>query len=185
MLSMLHQRKAAQLILGLAIGLCFGFLLQKGGATTYDVIIGQLLLTDFTVVKIMLSAVLTGMVGVHLLRSLGLAQLHPKPGSLGSSAVGGLIFGVGFGVLGYCPGTVAGAVGQGALDALFGGVAGILIGAGLFAAAYPKLQNTILSKGDFGELTLPQLLKVDPWVVVVPVALMIAGLLYLIEILGF
>lgn len=184
MLSVIHQRKGIQLVIGLCIGIVFGFLLQKGGATRYDVIIGQLLFTDFTVVKIMLSAVITGMVGVHLLRSLGLAQLHPKPGSWGSSAIGGLIFGVGFGTLGYCPGTVAGAVGQGSLDALFGGVVGILIGAGLFASVYSRLSQTILRKGDFGELTLPQLFKVQPWLLVPPVAIVLAVLLLLLEKLG-
>ncbi len=127
MLKTLHRKKGTQLGIGFAAGILFGFLLQKGGATTYEVIIGQLLLTDFTVVKIMLTAVVTGMIGVHLLRSLGLAELHPKPGSLGSTAIGGLIFGVGFGILGYCPGTMIGAVGQGSLDALFGGLPGMLL----------------------------------------------------------
>lgn len=184
MLKALHGKKPVQLLIGLLIGICFGLLLQKGGVTTYDVIIGQLLLTDFTVVKIMLSAVLVGMVGVHLLRSIGLAALHPKPGSVGASAVGGLIFGIGFGILGYCPGTVAGAVAQGWLDALFGGVVGMLIGAGLLAEAYPKLDATILRKGDFGELTFPELLKVNPWGVVIPVGVLILGLLFWIEKAG-
>jgi len=181
MLTNIHSRKPLQLVVGLALGTAFGFLLQKGGATRYDVILAQLLLKDFTVVKIMLSAVLTGMIGVHVLRSLGLAQLHPKPGSVGSSVIGGLIFGVGFGMLGYCPGTVAGAAGQGALDALLGGVVGILIGAGLFAAVFHKIHDPILSKGWFGELTLPELFKVNPWVVVVPVAFLIAILLACME----
>lgn len=181
MLTALHGRRGLQLALGLVGGCIFGFLLQKGGVTTYDVIINQLLLSDFTVVKIMLSAMVTGMVGVHLLRSLGLAQLHPKPGALGTTIPGALIFGVGFGTLGYCPGTVVGAVGQGALDALLGGVVGMLAGAGLFAALYPKLKATILTKGDFGDLTWPQFLKVNPWVVVVPVVLAMVGLLYWIE----
>jgi hypothetical protein len=184
MLKALHAKKPVQLLIGLLIGVGFGFLLQKGGVTTYDVIIGQLLFTDFTVVKIMLSAVLVGMIGVHALRSIGLAELHPKPGSAGASAVGGLIFGVGFGTLGYCPGTVAGAVAQGWLDALFGGVVGMLIGAGLLAAVYPKLEATILHKGDFGDLTLPGLLKVNAWVVVVPVAALILGLLFWMETAG-
>jgi len=152
--------------------------------TDYDVIIGQLLLADFTVLKAMLSAVVTGTLGVHLLRSLGLVRLHPKPGSLGTSVVGGLIFGVGFAVLGYCPGTVTGAVGQGFLDALFGGVAGTLLGAGLFAAVYPKLQKPILSKGDFGAVTLPELLKVNAWAVVVPVAILLTALLLWMERAG-
>jgi len=184
MLTRLRANKPAQLLIGLLVGLPFGFLLQKGGATRYDVIIGQLLFTDFTVVKIMLSAVVTGTLGVHLLRSLGLVQLHPKPGSLGASVVGSLIFGLGFGSLGYCPGTVAGAVGQGSLDALFGGVVGILIGAGLFAHLYPRLRVGILSKGNFGDVTLPQLLKVHPWVVVVLVVAMLVGLLWWIESSG-
>lgn len=184
MLKLIHENKNLQLCIGLAIGIAFGFLLQKGGATRYDVIIGQLLLKDFTVVKIMLSAVVVGMLGVHSLASAGLAQLHPKPGSIGSSVIGGLIFGVGFGLLGYCPGTVAGAVGQGSLDALFGGVVGILLGAWLLGAAYPKLQSSILAWIDFGYLTLPELLKVNRWVVVIPVALVLIGLLVLLEKAG-
>jgi hypothetical protein len=185
MLTTLHTRKGLQLALGFVIGIVFGFLLQKAGATKYDVIIGQLLLTDFTVVKIMLSAMVTGMIGVYFFRGLGMAQLHSKPGSLGSTVVGGLIFGVGFGLLGYCPGTMAGAVGQGSLDALFGGIAGMLIGAGLFSGMYPKLERGILNKGYFGELTLPQLLKVHHWWVIIPVAIGITALLLAIEKFGF
>jgi hypothetical protein len=181
LLTAIHKRKRFQLAIGLGAGIVFGFFLQKGGVTRYDVIIGQLLLTDFTVIKVMLSAVVTGMIGVHLLRDLGLAQLHPKPGSLGSSLVGGLIFGVGFGLLGYCPGTLAGAIGQGSLDALTGGLLGILLGAGLFSELFPKLDQMILNKGHFGEITLPQWLKVSPWLVVLPLTAIIIALLFLIE----
>ena len=177
----LHSKKVAQLVLGLLAGIVFGFLLQKGGATQYDVIIGQLLLEDFTVLKIMLSAVVVGMIGVHLLRSLGLAQLHPKPGSWGSILIGGLLFGCGFATLGYCPGTVAGAVGNGHIDALIGGVSGTLLGAWLFAVLYPRLQSTILNKGDFGDITFPQLLKVNAWYVVIPATAVLVGLLALLE----
>lgn len=184
MLSTLHARKGAQLLIGLAMGFAFGFLLQKAGVTTYDVIIRQLLFRDFTVLKVMLTAMVTGMIGFHVLKGLGLAQPKVKPGGFGSTLVGALIFGVGFGTLGYCPGTVVGAVGQGALDALFGGLAGALLGAGLFAALYPRLKAGILSKGFFGEATLPQLLKVNPWVVVVPVSLAVIGLLCWLEVSG-
>lgn len=181
MLKSLHSNKPIQLFLGLITGVIFGFFLHKGGVTNYDVIINQLLLKDFTVVKIMLSASITGMLGVHILRSLRLAQLHPKPGSIGATVIGGLIFGIGFAILGYCPGTIAGAVGRGSLDALIGGVLGITLGAGIFASIYPKLYMVILKKGDFGELTLPQLLKVNTWVVVIPIAILLMALLYWIE----
>lgn len=181
MLEAIHGRKGLQLTLGFLLGIGFGFLLQRGGATRFDVIIGQLLFEDFTVVKIMLSAVLTGMIGVHALRSLGLARLHPKPGSMGAIVPGGLIFGLGFGILGYCPGTAAGAVGQGSLDALFGGILGILIGAGIFAAAYPALQKPVLERGDFGARTIPEILKLNAWVVVAVVAAAIFALLCFLE----
>lgn len=184
MLTSLHSRKGAQLLLGLVMGVLFGFFLQKGGVTRYEVIIGQLLLKDFTVVKIMLTAAVTGMIGVHLLRSFGKAQLQPKPGSWGASVIGGLIFGVGFGVLGYCPGTGMGAVAQGSLDALVGVVIGITLGAGILAAVYPKLQRSILNKGYFGELTLPELLKVNPWFVVIPVAILLVALMSWMEKAG-
>ena len=181
MLKELHIKNKIQLVIGLVIGIIFGFLLQKGGVTKYDVIIGQLLLVDFTVIKVMLTAMTVGMLGVHLLRSLGIAQLHPKPGSFGSTVIGGLIFGVGFGILGYCPGTMAGAVGQGSLDALFGGVVGMIIGAGLFAEFFQKLEKSILNRGDFGEITWPQLIKVNPWQIIIPMAVGIIALLFWIE----
>jgi hypothetical protein len=98
--------------------------------------------------------------------------------------IGGLIFGVGFAVLGYCPGTISGAIGNGALDALVGGLAGILIGSGLFATLYPRLSKGILKKGDFGNLTFPRLFKVNDWVIVIPAAMLIFILLYCLERAG-
>ncbi len=178
-----HKKKEsrAQLFWGLAFGIVFGFLLQKGGATKYDVIINQLLLTDFTVVKIMLSAVVTGMIGIHALKAMKKVDLQLKSGSVGKNIIGGLIFGVGFALLGYCPGTISGAIGNGYLDALTGGLAGIIIGSVLFAAAYPRLARGILKKGDFGDLTFPRLFRVNDWAVVIPAVLIIIGLLFWIE----
>lgn len=184
MLKALHVKQDVQLIIGLVVGVLFGFLLQKGGVTKYDIIMGQLLLTDFTVVKVMLTAIVTGKIGVHLLKSLGKAELHPKPGSFGSTGIGGLLFGIGFGILGYCPGTMAGAVGQGSLDALFGGIVGLLIGVGLFSEFYPVLEKKILSKGDFGDLTFPRWFKVNPWVLILPFAAGIIAFLIWIETSG-
>jgi len=173
------------LFFGLGFGILFGFLLHKGGATKYDVIVGQLLLTDFTVLKIMLSAVVTGMIGIYFMKSLGLIKLSLKNGSVGMNVIGGLIFGVGFAVLGYCPGTIAGAIGNGYLDAVTGGLAGIILGTWIFAVMYPRLKNGILKKGYFGDITIPSMLKVNDWVVVVPAAALIVLLLYWIEKAGF
>ena len=178
------KKDRSPLLWGLAFGTVFGFLLQKGGATKYDVIVGQLLLTDFTVIKIMLSAVLTGMIGIYAMKTLGWVELSPKSGSAGMNIIGGLIFGVGFAVLGYCPGTIAGAVGNGYLDALVGGLSGITIGSGLFAMLYPRLSQGILKKGDFGDLTWPRLFNVNDWVAVIPAAMLILAVLYCLERAG-
>jgi len=169
---------------GFLFGVIFGFLLQKGGATKYNVIVGQLLLDDFTVVKIMLSAVVTGMLGIYVMQKMGWIEFHRKKGSLGKNVVGGLLFGVGFALLGYCPGTIAGAVGNGYLDAAVGGTVGIVAGTSLFAALYPWLDKKILQKGDFGDTSLAQLLRINEWIVVIPVAGLIILLLVYLESAG-
>lgn len=173
------------LFYGLGFGILFGFLLHKGGATKYDVIVGQLLLVDYTVLKIMLSAVVTGMIGIYFMKSMGWIKLSLKEGSVGMNVLGALIFGVGFAVLGYCPGTIAGAIGNGYLDAIVGGLAGIILGTWIFAVMYPGLKNGILKKGYFGDITIPGLLKVNDWVVVVPAAVIIVLLLVWIESAGY
>ncbi|MBD3265543.1 YeeE/YedE family protein, partial [bacterium] len=166
-------------------GIGFGFLLQKGQVTKYNIIMAQLFLTDFTVIKIIFTAIITGMVGVYGMRAYGLVQLHKKPGSIGSSVIGGLIFGVGFAILGYCPGTVSGAVGQGSVDALLGGTLGLLAGAGIYAAIFPRVRDSILNYGDFGDITIPELLKVPPWAGVIGVSTILIIILGIIEALGF
>jgi len=170
-----------QIVLGLLFGICFGFLLQKGGVTDYNVIEGQLLLTDFTVLKVMLSAVIVGMIGFHLLKHYGYVRSHAAEGTVGANIVGGLVFGAGFALLGYCPGTVAGAVGTGALDALFGGMVGMLIGAGLFAGLYPKLRNTILIRGPFPAVTVPEFLHLNLWIAVILMEACMIGFLLVLE----
>lgn len=184
MLDQIRAHRKAQLAIGFALGILFGFLLQRSGVTQYDTILDQLLLTDFTVVKVMLTAIITGMLGVHALRSMGLVKLHPKPGSVGKSVIGSLVFGIAFAVLGFCPGTIVGGIAQGALDALFGGLTGILFGSWIFAVIYPRIEKPVLLKGDFGPLTLPQLLKVNAWAVVVPAAILLSALLVAIESAG-
>ncbi|HSV93434.1 MAG TPA: YeeE/YedE thiosulfate transporter family protein [Desulfobacterales bacterium] len=183
MLATLRSHKKGQLAAGLLIGVGFGFLLQRGGVTHYDVVVGQLLLQDFTVVKIMLTAIVTGMVGVHALCAAGWATLSKKPGSVGSTVFGGLVFGAGFAVVGYCPGTMIGAVGQGSLDAIFA-IVGMLAGAAAYAAAFPALSRSTLKIGDFGKVTLPELLRVKTWPVVVVVGGCLAALLFALERAG-
>lgn len=179
-----HNNKKLQLVLGLLIGIGFGFFLQKGGVTSYDVIIGQLLLTDFTVIKVMITAVIIGMVGIHLMKSMGLVSFHTFEGSLGASLVGGILFGIGFGLLGYCPGTVAGAIGQGQVDALLGGAVGILVGMGLFAHFYPAINRKILPVCTFPTETIPELLHMPRLFVAAVMIVVMTAFLWILETTG-
>ena len=90
-----------KLLLGLLTGVLFGFILQKSGMTSYQKIVGFFRLSDLTMLKVMLGAILVGMVGVYLMADLGLVRLHIKPTVLSANILGGLIFGVGMLLLGF------------------------------------------------------------------------------------
>ncbi len=154
-----------ELVYGLVTGILFGFCLQKGRVLRYDKQLGALRLGDFTIVKFMLSHVVVAMVGVYLLYDLGLVKLAVKPTVLGGVVIGGLIFGLGWGLTGYCPGTAVAALGEGRLDAAWA-ILGMLAGAGLYAEAFPWLKVTVLTWGDFGKITLPQMLGLNHWLVI-------------------
>ena len=116
-----------QLIYGLVTGVLFGFFLQRGQVLRYDKQIGALRLMDMTILKFMLTAIFVGCVGIYLLKDLGLVNLSIKSTVLGATIIGGLIFGLGWGLLGYCPGTSMGAIGEGRWDGLWG-LLGMLAG---------------------------------------------------------
>ncbi|MEO6754276.1 MAG: YeeE/YedE thiosulfate transporter family protein [Chthoniobacteraceae bacterium] len=151
------------LLLGLISGILFGFLLQKGRVAKFRVIVGQFLFTDWTVVKIMLTAVAVGAVGVWTMIAMGWTELHIKPAAFAGVIIGGLLFGVGMATFGYCPGTSVAACGEGRRDAMVG-VAGMLFGALVFVFAYPSLEGMIKAWGDWGKVTLPQVTGISPWI---------------------
>lgn len=163
-----------ELVYGLITGILFGFLLQRAQVLRYDKQIGALRFLDMTIVKFMLSAVLTAMVGIYILKDAGIATLSLKSTILGAVIPGGIVFGIGWGLLGYCPGTSIGAVAEGRIDGLWG-VLGMLVGAALYAEVYPFLKRTLLTWGDFGKITLPQALGINHWFVI-PVFI-VSGLL--------
>lgn len=142
-------------LLAALFGLSFGFLLQRGGMGKYEVLVGQLLLTDWAVAKVMLTAILVGMVGLFGFHSVGKIRLHYKPTRLAANIFGGLLFGVGFALLGYCPGSAAAALGEGHWDAIFG-MAGLVAGSYLYAELSEISSHTIERWGVLGKLTLPE-----------------------------
>lgn len=143
----------------IVFGLIFGFLLQKGGVAKYHVLVGVLLFQDFTVVKVMASAIVVGMIGLFALNRAGKIEFKLKPTRYGPIIIGGLIFGAGFGFSGYCPGTAAAALGQMNWDALFV-IGGLVAGSYVFAEASDWLSRTVEKWGDRGKIILPDLLQV-------------------------
>ncbi|GAB7026012.1 YeeE/YedE thiosulfate transporter family protein [Geotalea toluenoxydans] len=145
----------SKLLLGLVTGILFGVLLQKGQVAKFQVILGQLLLKDWTVFKIMGTAIAVGTIGVNILVAAGIASLHIQTASVARVVIGGTLFGIGMAVFGLCPGTSVAASGEGRRDAMVG-VIGMLCGAGAYVALFPKLQPLFKSMPDFGKVTLPQ-----------------------------
>jgi hypothetical protein len=171
---------ASKLLAGVIFGLAFGFLLQKGGVGKFHILIGQLLLQDFTVAKVMLTAIVVGMIGVFTLHHFAQVNLHIKPTRIGANIIGGLVFGAGFALMGYCPGTAAAALGQGSWDALFG-MTGLVAGSWIFAELSGWTKRTIEKWGDLGKVLLPDLLRVPRGVFVVGFAVVLTTLLVLLQ----
>lgn len=169
-----------RLILGFLTGLIFGILLHKGRVTRYAVIVRQFLLKDFTVLRIMLSAIVVGAVGIYAFHAAGWVHLHVKPALLGGTIVGGLVFGVGMTVLGYCPGTALGAVASGSRHA-GAGIAGMLAGAAIYAETHELLSRTLLKAVDLGKATLPGLTGVPPAVWIAGLAVVSVALFVLLS----
>jgi uncharacterized membrane protein YedE/YeeE len=169
------------LLLGAITGLVFGFLLQKGGVTRYNVIVNQFRFKDFTVLKTMLTAIVIGAIGVYAMLQFGMIKgLSVKGAELAMNAGGGLIFGVGMVLLGYCPGTALAAVGQGSRDAAVG-IGGALVGAAVYAEAYPLLARTLEPIGKLGKITFADATHASPWWFIVGLAAFAAGLFLWLE----
>ena len=137
--------------LGLVTGVLFGFLLQKGRVLRFDKQVGAMLFRDMTIFKFMLSAILVGMVGILILSNLEMIKLSHKPMNVGAVLIGGALFGAGWAIMGFCPGTSLGALGEGRWHAVFAMI-GMVGGAALYAEIYPFFKSTVIAWKDFGKI---------------------------------
>jgi len=165
-----------KLSLGFITGMMFGVLLQKGQVAKFQTIVGQLLLKDFTVLKIMATAVVVGAIGVNAIVAMGGASLHIQTASLARYLIGGVLFGVGMAVFGLCPGTSVAACSEGRPDAMIG-VLGMFFGAGGYLFLFPMLQPVIEAMPDWGKVTLPQMTGISTWVWVAALAMILGGMM--------
>ena len=155
-----------KLALGLVIGMAFGAILQLGGASSYKKIMGSPLLKDMDIIKLILVAIAVGSVGIYALDLVDMANMSIKPTYIVGIVIAGLIFGVGFAVAGYCPGTCIVASAEGKTDAMvtvLGGLAGAL----LYAILYPALGG-LLGMTNYGEVTLATAFGVNGLWIAIP-----------------
>jgi uncharacterized membrane protein YedE/YeeE len=144
------------LLLAVLIGIAFGVSLEQAGLGNARKLAGFFYLADFTVLKVMLSAILTAMLGIFWLGRFGLldvGSIHVPETFLWPQLAGGLVFGLGFALAGLCPGTACVSAGSGRLDGL-AAVGGIFLGILATGLAFPLLERFYAS-GARGVLTLP------------------------------
>jgi len=168
------------LVYGLITGIFFGIFLQKAQVLRYDKQVGAMRFIDMSIFKFMLSAIIVAAVGIYILKDLNLIKLSVKGTSIGAQLIGGSLFGIGWGILGYCPGTAVGAVAEGRTDAIWG-IFGMLCGAALYAETYPFMKAHIIPLGNYGKITLPQVLGVSPGLVIAVFALIVMAMFCLFE----
>jgi hypothetical protein len=164
------------LIVAFAIGIGFGFFLERAGFGSGKKLAAQFYLTDLTVFKVMFTAIVTAMVGLFWLSVLGVVDLslvYVSNTYLVPQIVGGLILGVGFVVGGYCPGTSCVGAATGRYDAMVY-LVGIVAGIFVFGEMYPLLKD-FYSATPMGKVTLPELFGVSYGLIVFLVVLMALG----------
>lgn len=167
-------------LLGLLTGILFGFILQKGRVLRFEKQIGMMLLEDMTILKFMLSAVITGMIGLHILSDAGYITLSHKSMNIGALAVGGTLFGLGWSVMGFCPGTSVGALGEGRWHALWA-IAGMVTGAAIFAEMYPFFTRTVLAWADLGSISITDITGFNHWTAISLLLILIVSLFMFFE----
>jgi uncharacterized membrane protein YedE/YeeE len=155
-----------KLILGLTIGIAFGAILQLGGASQYRKILGSLLLKDMDIIKLILMSIAVGTVGIYALDLVDMANMSIKPTYVVGITIAGLIFGVGFAVAGYCPGTCVVAAAEGKTDAVVTVIGG-LAGAMIYALVAPYMQG-LIGMTNYGNVTIPSAFNISGLWIAVP-----------------
>ena len=163
----------------LATGLLFGFVLEQAGFGSPCKLTAQFRLTDWSVFKVMFTAIIVAAVGILLLQvdnTFGSQGFYVAETYLWGTVIGGVLIGAGFAIGGYCPGTSVVGLGSGRIDGLVF-MLGMVIGIWAFAGVYDSsVIQTIVTSAQVSARTVPELLGVSPWVIVAAMILMaIAG----------
>ena len=169
------------LFIGFLIGCAFGAILFLGGASSYRRIMGTLLLKDMWIIKLMMTAIGVGTLGIYLLDLGGLANMSIKPAYIWGVLAGGAIFGIGWAVSGYCPGTCVVGASEGKKDAIFT-VLGALTGAFLFSLAFPWVEAALIEPANYGSVTLESMLGINGiWIAIPFSAALLFGAFFVLK----
>jgi uncharacterized protein len=139
--------------LGLLSGIAFGFVIQRIGATNADKMARAHLMLEGAIPQFMLITVALAALGVFGLQAVGVGRINVLPTSLVATGLGALIFGIGWGLAGYCPGTCWAAAGEGRMDAVFALLGGF-VGVAVFAQFHEALIPLLYLPTNMGRLTL-------------------------------
>jgi hypothetical protein len=167
------------IVIGLSMGFVFGWALEKSRVFEPGMIVGQMQLRNFIMLKVFLTAVATGLVVISALHGFGLSKFHIKELYMTAAIAGGLMLGAGIALSGACPGTAFAQAGAGYRDAWFtilGGIAGAMA----FGYFEPQIKAQLLTDGA-GKLTFAGLTGLAFWQIALPAALAIVALLWIIE----
>ncbi len=167
------------ILVGLLMGAVFGVALEKSRVFEPGIIVGQMQLRNFIMLKMFLTAVATGALVLAALNGFGLVKLQPKAALYAADVVGGLTLGVGIALAGACPGTTLAQIGAGYRDAWFT-LAGGLVGAVTYAYAQPWFAATPLANGD-GKIIFTDLLGIPYWSGALTLAAVLVVVLVVLE----
>jgi hypothetical protein len=167
------------ILVGLAMGIVFGFALEKSRVFEPGMIVGQMQLRNFIMLKVFLTAVATGAVVLAVLNGFGLVKLQPKAALYAADVVGGLILGAGIALAGACPGTTLAQIGAGYRDAWFTLLGG-LAGAVAYSYLQPTLGGTMLASGG-GKIIFTDLIAAPYWAGALVFAALLVALVMVLE----
>ena len=165
--------------LGIAMGIVFGFALEKSRVFEPGMIVGQMQLRNFIMLKVFLTALATGAIVLAILNGLGYVRLQPRAAAWGANAVGGLLLGAGISLTGACPGTTLAQIGAGYRDAWFTLIGGLL-GAVTFLYAQPAINKTFLGQSG-SSLVFTDLVGVPYWIGALVLAAVFVVILVVLE----
>lgn len=167
-----------ELITGLITGIVFGFLLQKAKVTNPKVIKRQLILKDFTVMKVILTAIATGSIALYAIKAItGNTELIISTTTLKAALIGGGVFGTGMAMLGLCPGTCVGALADKNKAAMLGFL-GMILGAMVYKWSYVWVTQHLKPSCEINKTTLAQYLNISPWLIIISLGLVVLGMMY-------